>query len=133
MPTLYGQNTTVQLSIADLDRTVTLNPRTQHATESIKKVAQEFARGSKDGTLTETALNTEDGSHIRFLGKHEDMPFFMVHAGKYLFDQTTMEKRNRRPARVPFAGESEGKSVSTAVDLDGETVGTSNGGRSSLL
>lgn len=125
MPTFYAQKTTVQLSVTDLGRATTTNPRRQQslaASESIKNVAQEFARGSKDGTLTETPLYTEDGSHIRFLGKHEDMPFFMVHAGNNFFDLATKEKTNRRPARVPLAGKGEGKSASTAVDLDGETV-----------
>ena len=126
MPTFYAQKTTIQLSIADLGRATTSNPRTQQslaASESVRNVAQEFARGSKDGTLTETPLYTEDGSHVRFLGKHENMPFFMVHAGKNLFDLTTKEKRNRRPARIPSIGNNEEESSSTAVDWYGDTNG----------
>ena len=134
MPTFYAQKTTVQLSVADLGRATTPNPRTQQchaASESIRNIAREFARGSRDGTLTETPLHTEDGSHVRFLGKQENMPFFMVHAGKNFFDSTTKEKRNRRPARMPFVGKAEGTSASTAVDLDGERVGigASNDGK----
>ena len=126
MPTFYAQKTTVQLSVADLGRATTPNPRTQQshaASEYIRNVAQEFARGSKDGTLTETPLYTEDGSHVHFLGKHETMPFFIVHAGKNFFDLTTKEKRNRRPARVPLAEKVEGGSASTTVDLDGGKIG----------
>ena len=138
MPTFFAQKTTVQLSVADLGRATTPNPRTQQsfaASESIRNVAQEFARGSKDGTLTETPLYAEDGSHLHFLGKHGNMPFFMVHAGKNLFDSTTKEKRNRRPARIPLAGASEGESTSTAANMNGETIGirTSQNGKTPLL
>lgn len=126
MPTFYAQKTTVQLSVADLGRATTPNPRTQQslaASESIRNVAQEFARGSKDGTLTETPLYTEDGSHVRFLGKHGNMPFFMVHAGRNFFDLATKEKRNRRPTRMPLAGKVEGRSTSIAAGLDEEVIG----------
>lgn len=126
MPTYYATNTTIQLSIADLDRTTTLNPRTQQShtvSESIENAALEFDRGSKDGTLTETPLCTEDESHIRFLGTPGHMPFFMVHAGKNLFDLNTEEKRNRRPTRVPFAGKGERESASIDLDLNGEKIG----------
>lgn len=51
------------------------------------------------------------------------MPFFMVHAGKSFFDSTTKEKRNRRPARIPLAGASGGKSTSGAVGMDEEAIG----------
>ena len=136
MPTFYAQNTTVQLSVADLARATTSKPHTQqsHATsESIRNVAQEFTRGSKDGTLTETPFytNDQDGGHLRFLGKIRNMPFFMVHAGKNFFDVNTKEKRNRRPARLPIASEFEGSSASTAVVLDGvETrIGTKEDGK----
>ena len=94
-----------------------------------KSSSQEFARGSIDGTLTETPFYTEDGSHIRFLGKPGTMNFYMVHAGKNFFNLNTTdkEKRNKRPDRVPFAGKGERESDSTAIDLDGEksSIGTS--------
>ena len=125
MPTFYGQNTTVQLSVADLSRATNPKSRTQRsltASESIRNVAQEFSRGSEDGTLTETPLYTEDESHVRFLGKQGNMPFFMVHAGKNLFDLTTKEKRNRRPARVPLTGTGDGDPTSAAVDSDRENI-----------
>lgn len=138
MPTFYGRETTVQLSVAELGRATTSKPRTQQslaASESIRNVAQEFARGSKDGTLTETPIYTDDGSHVRFLGKQRDMPFFMVHAGKNFFDLNSKEKRNRRPARVSLAGKGEGGSDSTAVDLDEAKIGvaTSNNGKTLQL
>lgn len=130
MPTFYALKTTVQLSVADLGRATTLNPHTQQslaASKVIRNAAQEFARGSKDGTLTETPLYAEDGSHVRFLGKQGNMPFFMVHAGKSFFDSTTKEKRNRRPARIPLAGTSGGECRPSAADMDGEAIGVGTG------
>ena len=138
MPTFSAQKTTIQLSVADLGRVTTPNPSIQQsfaASESIRNVSQEFARASKDGTLTETPLETEDGRHMRFLGKVGTMPFFMVHAGQTFFDTTTTEKRNRRAARIPLAGGIEGTTTPTAVDLGGGTVGTgtSNNGKTTSI
>ena len=130
MPTFYAQKTTIQLSVADLGRAAPANPCTQQSiasSESIRSVAQEFAKGSKNGTLTETPFHTEDGSHVRFLGKHGDMPFFMVHAGKNFFDLTTKEKRNRRPARVPLTETGQSESAPTAADLAREKVNFGTG------
>lgn len=126
MPTFSALKTTVQLSVADLARTAILIPRTQQSlasSEAIRNASQDFARGSKDGTLAETTLYTDDGSHLWFLGKQGHMPFYMVHAGKSFFDPTTKERRNRRPARVPFAGVSGGESTSIAVGINGEAIG----------
>ena len=130
MPRFAGVGTTVQLSVADLLRTTTLNPGAQQSfavTESIKHVAQEFAKGSVDGTLTETPLCTEDGSedesHMQFLGELRTIPFYMVQAGKNFFDLITKEKRNRRPFRVPPPEKGEGESASIAVDGHGEQIG----------
>ena len=134
MPTFYAQGTTVQLSVADLGRATTPNLHTQQslaASASIRDISQEFTRGSKDGTLTETSLETEKGHHLRFLGKHGTVPFLMVHAGQHFFDLSSKEKRNRRPARIPLAGQTEGKSALIAVDMDGEktSTGTSRDGK----
>ena len=126
MPRFAGAETTVQLSVADLRRTTTLYPRTQQTvvgSESVKTVAQEFARGSIDGTLTETLLCTEDGEQIQFLVKLRTMPFYMVQAGKNFFDLITKEKRNRRPVRVPPTEKGEGGSASMAANKHGEQIG----------
>lgn len=135
MPTLYGKKTTVQLSVSDLRRATTPNPRTQQSpttSASIRDIAQQFARDSIDGTLSETPLYTEEGSHVRFLGNNKDMLFYMVHAGKNFFDLTTTEQRNTRPARVPLVRK---KSAGTTVVLDGEKigVGTSKDGKTPRL
>ena len=122
MPAFYGQDTTIQLSVADLGRAITTNPGIRQCppvSESIQNIALEFARGSKDGTLTETPLYAENESHVGFLGNNKTMLFFMVHAGKTFFDSTTKEKRNRRSARIPFAVDS-GRVFMTGTRNDGK-------------
>jgi len=105
MPTFYAKSTAAQLSIADLEKSTTRNPISRQCPESTKAVeiaALEFARASKHGTLREDAIDDKaTGSHMRFLGKHRDVPFFMVEAGKHLFDPETTERRNRKAVRVP--------------------------------
>ena len=124
MPSRYGhQDTTIQLSVADLGRAITANPGLRQCipvSESIEIIGREFARGSKDGTLTETPLYAEDGLHLRFLGNPRTMPFVMVHAGKTFFDSSTEERRNRRSARIPLAIDSGGESTSGPRE-DGKT------------
>lgn len=114
MPTFYGQNTAIQLSVADLGQAITTNPGIRQCTpvsESIRNIALEFGRGSKDGTLTETPVYTENESHMRFLGSNGTMAFYMVHAGKTFFDSSTEERRNRRSVRIPFAVDNGGEST----------------------
>lgn len=104
MPTLYARSTTVQLSVADLKTTTTTNfkPSVGSNMGEVTKNAAEFARGSRDGTLTETPLYTDEGgTHMRFLGRHQNMPFFMVQAGKHYFDSKIDKVRTRKPQRDP--------------------------------
>lgn len=105
MPTFYAKSTTVQLSAADLECATTPKIRAAQgteATESTRDVVFALAKASKDGTLSEIAINGPDGHHVQFLGENEDMPFFVVRAGKNFFDPDAPEKRNRRPARLPL-------------------------------
>lgn len=106
MPTFYARSTTVQLSIADLSKATTLHPvprAIKEAMENVQAVGAALTRGSEHGTLTETPIYTKDhkNSHVRFLGKKGDMPFFMVHSGKELFHLGDQVVQNRRPARLP--------------------------------
>ena len=105
MPHFYLGHAAVQLSVADLTLAKTAKPDTSQSgpqkAES-ERIASEFAFGSKHGTLAEIPLCGEDGLHTRFLGKSQDMPFFMVHAGKNLFALKSSEKRNRRAERIPL-------------------------------
>lgn len=61
----------------------------------------EFIKASQDGTLDEKPLKDSEGSNLRFLGTHQDMPFFMVRAGEFYFDINTDNRRNRRAIRLP--------------------------------
>jgi len=103
MPTTYGRNTTLQLSVADLAKVTPPNPRPKQCPETTSSVGQielQFAKASSNGTFAEEPLNGEDGRHLRFLGKHEDLPFFMVHAGKEFFNPNDLARRTRRPAKT---------------------------------
>ncbi|MCJ1224726.1 hypothetical protein MMC12_001371 [Toensbergia leucococca] len=103
MPTFYSRSTTIQLSVANLATSITAEPQTISGPTTVRNsqsALTELGIASNDGTLSETPIYVEDtGSHVRCLGDHEDMPFFMVHAGKHFFSRTTTEKRTRRPAR----------------------------------
>ena len=123
MPTFHGQDTTIQLSVADLGRAITTTTGLRQSipvSESIRNIALEFARGSKDGTLTETPLYAENESHVGFLGHNRTMLFFMVDAGKTFFDPNTNERRNRRAARIPWSSDRGGQSTS-GTRKDGKT------------
>lgn len=104
MPTLYARSTTVQLSVADLKATTTSNYRPSLGSNmgEVTNNTAEFAKGSRNGTLTETPLYTDDsGTHMRFLGQHQNMPFFIVQAGKHFFDSKIDKVRTRKPHRDP--------------------------------
>lgn len=105
MPTLYSRLTTVQLSTSDLAEAITARPVTHQSTEATDNVRDAIGgliKGSRDATLTEDPLYTDDEqSHIRFLGRNQNMPFFMVHAGKDYFNLDDNGRRTRRPARLP--------------------------------
>ena len=103
MPTNHGRKTIIQLSVAELDRVSTQNPRNKQClatTSNINKIDLEFIESSKDATLTEEPLGGKDGYQIQFLGKHEDMFFSMVRAGKDFFNPRAIGKGNRRPAKT---------------------------------
>lgn len=124
MPTLYSRLTTVQLSISDLADATTARPVThqsKEATDNVQDATEALIKGSRDATLTEDLLYTDDEqSRIRFLGKYQDMPFFMVHAGKDYFNLDDNGRRTRRPARLPSVKDSE----ESAVDLSSFTRDT---------
>ena len=62
----------------------------------------------------EDPLCTPEGeSHLRFLGKNQDMPFFMVQAGKGYFNCNASGGRIKRPIRIPLA-EAKEKSTTRA-------------------
>ena len=111
MPTFHANSTTVQLSVADLKPTITSDIQTgqsKQTTEQVREIAAEFAKWSVNGTLRETPINGSDGHRMRFLGKLEDMPFFMVWAGKQFFSPDSVGLMQRRPPRVPLYKNTDG-------------------------
>ena len=74
---------------------------------------------------------------MRFLGEHQDMPFFMVHAGKYLFRAEKSDRGSRTLRRLPavplsrteesFESEDSDNSLSTLA-----TFTTANDGDSAV-
>lgn len=121
MPTFFARSTTIQLSAADLRTTTTSDPIigwSNNFYKDVDRTISEIASASKDGTLAETPLlDPINGSHMRFLGPHGDMPFFMVHAGKAFFDADTNEKRNQKPARAFYQQSSQAPATPASPTL----------------
>lgn len=131
MPTLYSRSTTIQLSIADLPKTTTHDHKSHLFTHTsvVANVAAELARGAKDGTLTEVPLYAKDtDTRMRFIGANGDMPFYMVRAGKHLFDPSTNNTRTRRPERIPLSGTTQPPvpNASTSAHESGSTQTMNN-------
>lgn len=106
MPTFYSRTTAIQLSVSDLSEATTLHPmshQSKEATNNVQDVTKAFVKGSRYRTLMEDPINIRDTqSHIDFLGKDRDMPFFMVQAGKDYFNQDNSGGRTKRPIRLPL-------------------------------
>ena len=103
MPKNYGRNTSIQLSVADLAKVITQNPRPKQCpetTSSAASIESEFLKSSEHWTLAEETFYDQDGRHLWFLGKAKDIPFFMVHAGKDFFDPNPLVKQTRKPAKT---------------------------------
>lgn len=127
MPTYYSKRTTVQLSLVDLENTTTTYPDIYPGRDSERVFsihATEFARGSVSGTLKELPVSKEDAhSNMSYLGLNQNMPFFMVHAGVDLYDQTHDKTHIRRPERVPKTeGTAPFISHSLACSVSGRTL-----------
>lgn len=110
MPTLHSHSATIQLSVANIPKVITENPQTGQcnaSTRNIKNVELEFAKASGNSTLAEDVLLGDDGRHLDFLGKHENMPFFLVRAGKDFYSPNAAQKTTIRPAKSVRAQTSE--------------------------
>lgn len=119
MPTFHNHSTAVQLSVANIPKVITQNPQPGQcaaSTTNIKHVELEFAKASGDGTLAEDALSGDDGKHLDFLGKHQDMPFFMVRVGKDFYNPNATQKTTRRPAKSVKAQISDSTALYDGVD-----------------
>ena len=106
MPTFSGNNTTLQLSTANILKSTTANPtgiKSSQCTSNVESAINEFAKASISGTLAEDVIEDEaTGSSVRFLGKHQDMPFLMVRAGKGFYEKERLGARTGRVARMLF-------------------------------
>ena len=103
MPTSYGRNTSVQLSVASLASVITPKPRCKQCPETsscIRQIELAFTEASTEGTLAEESINGEDGRHLQFLGRNKDLPFFMVRAGKDFYNPNATTKTTRQPAKT---------------------------------
>ena len=100
MPTFFARSTSIQLCAASIEATTTRNPVLhQHPDvyKTISGINETFDQASWHGGLTEEPLCDEDTkSHMRFLGPRENMPFFLVHAGKDFF----MEKNELHSSNI---------------------------------
>ncbi len=101
MPTFFATTTKIHLSVSDLAASTTKILSTHASSATARKLQASVAEISSGEVLTEQPLCCQDGSHLRFLGEHEDMPFFMVQAGKNLFKTEVTESILRRQAVKP--------------------------------
>lgn len=139
MPTFFARFTKIQLSATDLPSLTTSVPNSTpsaNPTGRNEELAAQIAAGEP---LSERPLYCRDsGSHMRFLGQRQDMPFFMVHAGKQLFRTRESDRGSRTHQLYPavplpktketFESEDSDTSLSTLATFttanDGDSVAT---------
>ncbi|MCJ1409030.1 hypothetical protein MMC19_003107 [Ptychographa xylographoides] len=92
-------STTITLSLADLDESTTEVPVNVPGKEQVihlNTITNAFKRGSEKYPLKEAPLYTcgsgQWPSRLRFLGKHQDMPFLMVQTGNDLFKSISAKR-----------------------------------------
>ncbi|KAI4182919.1 MAG: hypothetical protein L6R41_005707, partial [Letrouitia leprolyta] len=107
MPKFRARSIDVRLSVAELDKTITpspLNTLCQESTFNAHRAIKQFEADAKDGTLPETSLwSDEDGCSLGYLGEHQSMPFFMVHAKPlYPFKRPTARASKGRKKPPPL-------------------------------
>ena len=145
MPSYLGAS--VRLATSDLDKTITQGNalrNSQLLTDNVKKIERGFAAESTT-LLQELSVPGDDGCSLRFLGEHQDMPFFLVRAGKDLFQSIRKHPFNQpqpkpvrlrllppsRPSIEPVGGEQEGSSSELSSVTSQESAITSPEGVSS--
>lgn len=101
MPTYFARSTKVTLSVASLAKstdTGSLTHRDTHTRKSLQTATSELSNGA---VLKEMPIYTaQDGSHLRFLGEDNDMPFFMVRTGDFHLGSSTHGTSNEHSLRV---------------------------------
>lgn len=90
MPTYFARSSKVTLSIANLAKTTDPGPLDHRDAQTRNRLQTATSEISNGTVLKEMPIYTQDDrSHIRFLGEHRDMPFFMVRTGEYSLDSET--------------------------------------------
>lgn len=132
MPTHDLSQTTVQLTVVDLYRTTTTDPKTRPGTNGpdLDINAEEFARSSTQGALEELPVTQIDrhGS-MNHTGLNDNTPFFMVRAGVDLFDQSCDTSHTRAPEQ---ASDTEGTKAFGSRRLTSHMSGRMASGESNL-
>lgn len=90
MPKFYAGGTSIKLSAIKLQDTITEQPTVNKSIQStlnVKQAEDAFSKSGVDGGFAENAIEDEETqSHMRFLGRSRDMPFFLVHAKERTFE-----------------------------------------------
>ena len=124
MPTFHSNQTTIQLSTANLQKSATPNPLVNKCSQSARNIESALAKiikGSVTGTLPEDAIQDEaTGSTIRFLGKHRDMPFLLVRTGEGFFEQGGHGRKIGSVVQVPLEAHGEQAAASMMDPVDPE-------------
>ncbi len=97
---------TIQLSVADLEKTTGTDAETWQNAQQRSNIQQcnlEFAKESPNGILPWVYINDpKDGMSTHFLGKNKHIPFLMAQAGYNIVSATASETQNTRPGRIPL-------------------------------
>ena len=123
MPTYFARSTKVELSVSNLAKSTDQGPlfhRDAQTKIKLQAAASELSNGT---VLKEIPIYTDnDGSHMRFLGEHKDMPFLMVRTGKYFFDDEMHGSTSKRSSIVSSPASSTSSCDSIALIGSGSTL-----------
>ncbi|KAK4994501.1 hypothetical protein LTR66_005472 [Elasticomyces elasticus] len=87
MPTYFATGVSARLSVCDLASSITPDPELRNRREAYRKIPLADAAIATGRKLRERPINVdEDDGVMSFLGPDKDMPMFIVHAGRELFD-----------------------------------------------
>ncbi|MCJ1483945.1 hypothetical protein MMC06_004113 [Schaereria dolodes] len=108
MPNFFSRGTAVRLSLVDLERSTTITPYShpcKEASQHLKQVTAELRHGLEQDALREEPINvSESPSGLQYLGEHKDMPFYMVQAGKDLFNASKPLRESREVLNTATSG-----------------------------
>ena len=132
MPTYDSKQTTVQLTVVDLHKTTTTDPKIQLGTNGpeVASNAAEFARSSTQGALKELpVIPIDTHGSMNYIGFNDNTPFFMVRAGFDLFDQSCDTTHTQAPEQ---ASETEGTKAFGSHCLKSHVTGRIAPGKTNL-